>query len=89
VKLKASSLGLAVGIGSAILWVICSLVVAVAPGSAGSLTAQLFHVASGNAQVGVTWSGFLVGLCFWSIAAGIFAWLCAALYNRMLPRMES
>lgn len=80
-KLKAGSLGLAVGVGAAILWLICSLVVAVAPDSAGSLTAQLFPVAPGHASVGVTWSGFFVGLCFWSIVSGIFVWLCAGLYN--------
>lgn len=87
-KFEAARFGLAIGIGSAILWSLCSLVVAVAPEPSLALTRSLFHVASGGPVWGVTWAGFLVGLCVWSVGSGLFAWLCAGLYNRMLPARE-
>ena len=84
-KLAAARFGLAVGIGSAILWTICSLLVAVMPEPSLALTRSLFHVASGGPVWGVTWAGYLVGLCVWSVGSGLFAWLCAGFYNRLLP----
>jgi len=84
-KLEAARVGLAVGFGSAILWTICSLLVAVMPGPSLALTRSLFHVASGGPVWGVTWAGYLVGLCVWSVGSGLFAWLCASFYNRLLP----
>jgi 2TM family of unknown function (DUF5676) len=87
-KLEAARLGLAVGIGSAIVWTICSLLVALMPEPSLALTRSLFHVASGGPVWGVTWAGYLVGLCVWSVGSGLFAWFCAGFYNRMLPARE-
>lgn len=84
-KIEAARFGLAVGIGSAILWTLCSLLVAVAPEPSLAITRSLFHVVSGGPAWGVTWGGYLVGLFVWSVGSGLFAWLCAFLYNRMLP----
>ena len=83
-KLEASRLGLAVGVGSSILWTLCSILVAVAPEPSLAMTRSLFHVASGGPVWGVTWGGFIVGLAVWGVGSGLFAWLCAGLYNRML-----
>jgi hypothetical protein len=86
-KLESATLGIAVGIGAAIFWTLCSILVALAPGPSLAVTRDLFHLLSGGDAWGVTWSGYFVGLCGWSVGAGIFAWLCAGLYNRMLaPR---
>ena len=87
-RIQARSLGIAVGIGAAVLWTICSLLVAVAPEPSMALTRSLFHVASGGPAWGITWAGYLVGLFVWTAGSGIFAWLCAFLYNRMLPGRE-
>ncbi len=87
-KIETARLGLAVGVGSAILWTLCSTLVAVAPEASLATTRSLFHVASGGPVWGVTWGGFLVGLFVWGVGSGLFAWLCAGLYNRMLPARE-
>lgn len=87
-KLEASRLGLAVGVGSAILWTLCSVLVALAPQPSLAVTRSLFHVASGGPVWGVTWGGFVVGLLVWSVGSGLFAWVCAGLYNRMLTTRE-
>jgi hypothetical protein len=87
-KIEAVPLGLAVGIGSAVFWTICSILVVAAPEPSLALTRGLFHVASGGPTLGITWGGYLVGLCVWSVGSGFFAWLCARLYNRMLPGRE-
>jgi 2TM family of unknown function (DUF5676) len=87
-KIEAARFGLAVGIGSAILWTICSLLVAVMPEPSLALTRSLFHVASGGPVWGVTWAGYLVGLGVWSVGSALFAWLCAFLYDRLLPARE-
>jgi 2TM family of unknown function (DUF5676) len=84
-KIEAARFGLAAGIGSAILWTLCSLVVAAMPEPSLAFTRSLFHLASGGPVWGVTWAGYLVGLCVWSVGSGLFAWLCAFLYNRLLP----
>lgn len=88
-KVEAVPLGLAVGIGSAVFWTICSLFVVAAPQPTMALTRNLFHVTSGGPGLGITWAGYFVGLCVWSVGLGFFAWLCARLYNRMLPRSEA
>ncbi len=87
-KLEAGPLGGAVASVSAILWTICSLIVAVAPEPSAALTRSLFHVASGVPALSVTWGGYVLGLCVWSLGSGLFAWLCARLYNRMTLRRE-
>ena len=84
-RIQAVTLGIAVGIGSAVLWSICSLLVAVGPEPSTALSRSLFHVSSGGPALGITWGGYLVGLCVWTVGSGFFAWFCACLYNRMLP----
>lgn len=84
-KIEAVALGVAVGIATAVFWTVCSLFVVGAPEPSLALTRSLFHVASGGPVWGVTWAGYFVGLCIWSVGSGFFAWLCARLYNRMLP----
>ena len=80
------TLGAAVGIGSAIFWTLCSILVALAPEPMlATVTRSLFHIRSGDLAVGVTWSGYFVGLVGWTVATGVLAWICAALYDRMLP----
>jgi hypothetical protein len=87
-KIEAARFGLAVGICSAILWTLCSLLIAEMPEASLALGRSLFHVASGGPAWGVTWAGYLVGLCVWSVGSGLFACFCAGLYNGMLPARE-
>lgn len=88
-KMESVTLGVAVGIAAAVFWTICSFLIVVAPQPSLALTRNLFHVMSGGPAWGITWGGYFTGLCLWSVGSGFFAWLCAALYNRMLPQRES
>lgn len=67
-RIEAFPLGVAVGVGSAIFWTICSLLVVAAPEPSLALTRGLFHVVWGGPVWGMTWGGYLVGLCVWNPA---------------------
>lgn len=81
-KLDTQVIGLAVGAGTAIAWTICSIFIALAPRPGMLLTGAMFHIPAESVTLSPTWAGFLIGLCVWTVTAGLFAALCATLYNR-------
>ncbi|OGS47872.1 MAG: hypothetical protein A3J40_13265 [Erythrobacter sp. RIFCSPHIGHO2_12_FULL_63_10] len=83
-KLDAVKLGTATAIVSAVLWVICSLLVAAVPGGMMNMSGSMMHADMANMQWTLTTTGFLVGLVVWSVLAGVVVWAVAALYNRLL-----
>jgi 2TM family of unknown function (DUF5676) len=84
-KIQTRTLALAVGLGTGIAWTICSLLVAVIPGPAMSMTGSMMHLATGTMAWQLTWGGFFAGLIGWSLTGGLFAWLCGGLYNSLSP----
>ncbi len=82
-KLNTQAIGLAVAAGAAIVWAICSAFIALAPRPTMVLTGAMFHIAGARSVTSsLTWAGFVIGLCAWAVTAGLFAALCAWLYNR-------
>lgn len=82
-KLNTQAIGLAVAAGAALAWAICSAIIALAPRPTMVLTGAMFHMAGGGSVTrSLTWAGFFIGLSAWAVAAGLFAALCASLYNR-------
>jgi len=81
-KLNTQAIGLAVAAGAAIAWAICSIFIALAPRPAMVLTGAIFHIQAASVTWSLTWAGFFIGLCAWAVTAGLFAALCASLYNR-------
>ena len=82
-KLNAIKFGLAAAYAVAIIWVFCSLLVVMLPGMSMNMGGYMMH----SDFSGMSWhmgvSGFVLGLILWSLTAGIFAWLMAAIYNAL------
>jgi len=81
--------GLALAITLAILWVVCSLLYAVAPVTWLSFAATLFH---GFQMISppppMTLTGFLLGFFALAVAGYVGGWLFASLY-RAIDRSPS
>ena len=84
-KLDAIKFGLAGALATAIIWVICSALVAFSPDMMWNMTEQMTHMDFQSLGHDMNWSlslsGFVTGLIVWSIGVGVFLWLIAASYN--------
>ncbi len=83
-KINPITLGFASAITTAVLWVICSLLVILLPGFMTHMTAGMMHD-SVAMSLTMSWLGFIYGLIGWVVSAAIAAWLLAIIYNRLLP----
>lgn len=81
--LNANKLFLATAVVFAILWIICSALVAVAPGMMLTATGYMVHAELETLRWSLTGAGFAGGLVLWSLLPGITVWLVAAAYNRL------
>jgi cell division protein FtsX len=80
-KINSLNLALASAITTAIVWVICSLLVWMMPGSMMNTTGNMVHMDMSKSGWMLSPLGFFWGLIVWSLFAGIFAWLLATVYN--------
>lgn len=81
-KLDTRALAYGVALSAAIAWIICSILVALAPTASMVVSKDMFHLAGQEIAWGLTWGSFLVGLVGWTVLSGLFAALCGGLYNR-------
>ena len=83
-KLDSLKFGLAAAYAVAIVWVICSLLVLLLPGTSMNMGGYMMHAdfTGMNWHMGLT--GFFLGLVLWALIAGIFASLMAAIYNKSI-----
>ena len=72
-----------------LLWVICSVLVALFPGTMLEMTAHMFHIDSAQINWTLTWYGFFVGLLSWVILAGVAGMLLSIIYNRLVCNESS
>ncbi len=82
-KINTLNFALASAITTAILWTVCSLMVWMMPGAMMNTTGYMVHIDISKFGWMLSPSGFFWGLIVWSIFAGIFAWLLAAIYNAL------
>ena len=85
-KLNPTMLGISSAIATAVLWVICSLLIVALPGFMTHMTAGVMHGDTASMALTMTWPGFLWGLFAWVVWAGVAGWLLAMIYNRLLPQ---
>jgi hypothetical protein len=85
-KLDAAKLGIATAIVFAVVWVICSVLVMLAPGAMMRMGGSMMHADFGGHVWTSHWSGFAIGLVLWAVLGGVLVWAIAALYNRMVGR---
>ncbi|MGH9366520.1 MAG: DUF5676 family membrane protein [Thermoanaerobaculia bacterium] len=83
-RLDTRAIALAVGLGTAIAWFVCTAIGALAPGPAVRLTGYLFHVDASRIPWSMSLGGFLAGLIVWSLVAALFAAVSVSLYNRLI-----
>jgi hypothetical protein len=81
--LNANKLFLATVIVFAVLWVVCSALVAVAPDMMLAATGFMVHAEFETFRFSLTGAGFVGGLVLWSLIPGITVWLIVVAYNRL------
>jgi hypothetical protein len=82
-KLDANKLGISLGGATALLWIICSTLVAVLPSPMMAITGHMFHANMQELDWTLTLAGFIVGLVSWTICGAATGWLTAKIYNRL------
>jgi len=82
--INRNKFAVASGLCAGLLWVICSILVALFPHYMLLMTAHMIHVDITQMGWTLTWSGFLVGLVGWMILADVAGVLLAVIYNQMV-----
>jgi len=71
-----------------ILWIVCSLLVALSPGTMTAMTGHMIHMDLTHNSLNMSQTGFVVGLIGWMILAGGFAWILGIIYNIMVDKSD-
>jgi hypothetical protein len=80
-KINPLYFGLSSAITSAILWILCSLIVFLMPNPMMNMSGHMVHANLNNMNWTFTFTGVLTGLIAWSLFAGIFGWILAFTYD--------
>ena len=80
-KLGAGRLALAFGGTAAILWAVCSALVAMFSGSMMTMTGHMPHMDMTSFDWALTLPVFFIGLVSWSITAATAGALVGSIYN--------
>lgn len=80
--IHTKQMALAATVTTAVLWTICSAMVAAMPNAMLQLTAHMVHVDVTGFTWTLTWTGFFIGLLGWSVSAGAAGFVLAITYNR-------
>jgi membrane protein implicated in regulation of membrane protease activity len=83
-KLHSTKFALACASSAAVFWLLCSLFVLIMPGMMLSMSGDMLHMNFEGMGWHMSFFSTLIGGLFWAIAAGIFGWLLARIYNRLL-----
>lgn len=82
-RLDTSALALAAGLTTSVVYAICSLLAAIAPGSATAILSYIIHLDLAGLVRPLTWGSFAAGIICLSLAVSIVVALLGALYNRL------
>ncbi|HSG89893.1 MAG TPA: DUF5676 family membrane protein [Pseudomonadales bacterium] len=82
-KLDPLGLAAASAIAIAIVWTLCSILVALMPMQMSTMTGHMIHAQFEMAWV-MSWAGYLIGLIVWSAWAALTGCLIAIAYNRIV-----
>ena len=72
-----------IAISTTLLWIICSLFVAISPELSAVVTEQMMHMESGQISFQMSWQGFLIGWFSWVVSAVFAGWLLSIFYNKL------
>jgi hypothetical protein len=82
-KFNSVKFALAATLTTAIIWVICSLLVFLLPQATIMASGDMIHMDIQDMMWSLTLSGFIKGLILWSLSVGLSAWIFAVIYNRL------
>jgi hypothetical protein len=83
-RLDARAVGTAAGIVAAVLFTVCALAVAAAPGPTTALAGYLMHMDLSGMSRAVTLGSFVGGLIVWTLGTAAAFGSAAAIYNRLV-----
>jgi hypothetical protein len=81
-KFNSVKFALAATLTTAVIWVICSLLVFLLPQATIMASSDMIHMDIQDMMWSLTLSGFIKGLILWSLSVGLSAWIFAVIYNR-------
>ncbi len=80
-KLDAQKFALSVGLSTAFVWTLCSVLVWLSPGLTMTVTGHMIHADVSDVTWAMTLSSAAIGLVAWTMSAGAMGWLIATVYN--------
>jgi membrane protein YqaA with SNARE-associated domain len=83
-RLDARAFGIAAGATAAVLFILCALAVAIAPGPTTAFAGYLIHTDLSGLSRSLTLANFVGGLVCWALGTALTFWLVAAIYNRLI-----
>ena len=83
-RLDARAFSLAGGVAAAVLFIICALAVAIAPGPTTAFAGYLIHTDLSGMSRSLTVGSFVGGLIGWAVGTSLTFGLVAAVYNRLV-----
>lgn len=87
-RIDARAFGLAAGAVAGVMFVLCSIAVALSPEATADAFGGLTHLALGGLARTPSWAGFVTGLVVWPVGTAAVFGTAAALYNRLVRRSE-
>lgn len=82
-RLDARAFALAAGFTAALLFVICALGVAIAPGATTAFAGMLIHADLSGIIRTLTFGTFVGGLICWTLGTTLAFWFMGVAYNRL------
>jgi hypothetical protein len=83
-KLNATKFVLAAACAVAIIWLFCSLIVAMSPSMSMNMGGYMMHADFGDMAWDIGFPGFLFSGNLWAVSAGALAGLGAATFNKII-----
>jgi hypothetical protein len=87
-RIDAKAFGIAAGAVAGVLFVLCSLAVAVSPDGTAAAFGGLTHLGLDGLARTPSWAGFATGLVVWSVGTAAVFGTAATLYNSLVRRSE-
>jgi len=83
-RLDTRAFAIAAGATAAVLFTLCALAVAIAPGSTTAFFGYLVHLDLSALPRTLTFASFIGGLICWTVGTALAFGLAAAIYNRVI-----
>jgi hypothetical protein len=82
-KLKTETLAASAAVTAAGIFAVCSALVALFPELAAGVWKNAWHLGPTGSSLSVSWTSFVIGLCFWAIASFVVFAVAGWVYTRL------